>query len=252
MTIPVTLTAGTAEAGDYGTLTSITIPAGSTSATGTISTTADADADDETFKVVLGTADGAVLWDGLPPLTVTISEPQVQQQVLQQSSSEDTQPQLQQRAAPLTAAFERVPSGHDGDESFRFNVRFSEALGAEGVAPVAASFAVRGGRVKRVRQLQADLWRVRITPDSWRDVRVTLGGRSRLRHEGRGVRGGRPGALERHERDGGRPGAHLAEGRQGARGPGRGNRLRGEFEPRGGACGVGGLRDRRRHGGGGR
>ena len=94
----------------------------------------------------------------------------------QQSPPEDTQPQLQQRASPLTAAFERVPSGHDGEESFWFNVRFSEALGAEGVAPSAASFAVRGGSVKRVRQVKPELWRVRLVPSSWRDVAVTLAG----------------------------------------------------------------------------
>ncbi|MYG40879.1 MAG: autotransporter outer membrane beta-barrel domain-containing protein [Nitrospira sp. SB0677_bin_15] len=55
MTIPLVLTAGTAEAGDYGALASITIAAGQTTATGTISTTEDADYDDETFTVALGT-----------------------------------------------------------------------------------------------------------------------------------------------------------------------------------------------------
>ncbi len=54
VTIPITLTAGTAESGDYGALTSITIPAGDTSAEGTISTAQDTDADDETFTVALG------------------------------------------------------------------------------------------------------------------------------------------------------------------------------------------------------
>ncbi len=54
VTIPITLTAGTAESGDYGALSSITIPAGDTSGEGTISTAQDADADDETFTVSLG------------------------------------------------------------------------------------------------------------------------------------------------------------------------------------------------------
>ena len=88
----------------------------------------------------------------------------------------DPPSQQQQRAASLTAAFERVPSGHDGEGSFWFNVRFSEALGEAGEAPVAASFAVKGGTVKRVRQVEAGLWRVRVAPSSWRDVRVTLAG----------------------------------------------------------------------------
>ena len=79
-------------------------------------------------------------------------------------------------AAPLTASFEGVPSEHDGAESFWFNVRFSEVLGADGVAPVVASFAVSGGKVKRVKQVEAGLWRVRVKPASWRDVTVTLTG----------------------------------------------------------------------------
>ena len=54
VTIPLTVTRGTSEDGDHGSLASITIPAGGTSATGTISTTDDADGDDETFTVALG------------------------------------------------------------------------------------------------------------------------------------------------------------------------------------------------------
>ena len=55
-TIPLSLTHGTAEDGDYGSLSSITIPGGSSSATGTITTSQDADAHDETFTVALDTA----------------------------------------------------------------------------------------------------------------------------------------------------------------------------------------------------
>ena len=54
VTIPLTLTAGSAESGDYGSLSSITIPAGETSAEGTITTAQDTDADDEIFTVSLG------------------------------------------------------------------------------------------------------------------------------------------------------------------------------------------------------
>ncbi|MYD31879.1 MAG: autotransporter outer membrane beta-barrel domain-containing protein, partial [Nitrospira sp. SB0661_bin_20] len=61
VTIPLVLTAGTAEAGDYGALASITIAAGQTTATGTISTTEDADYDDETFTVALGTLPASVV-----------------------------------------------------------------------------------------------------------------------------------------------------------------------------------------------
>ena len=50
----MTLTAGTAEPGDYGALSSIRIPSGSTTGTATITTAQDPDADDETFTVALG------------------------------------------------------------------------------------------------------------------------------------------------------------------------------------------------------
>ena len=88
----------------------------------------------------------------------------------------DQSPQQQQRAGALTASFERVPAGHDGAEWFGLDVRFSEALGEGGVAPTGKSFAVTGGTVKRVRQVEAGLWRVRVAPNSWRDVKVTLAG----------------------------------------------------------------------------
>ena len=53
VTVPLTLRAGTAEAGDYGALSGITVGAGSTTGTGTISTADDADRDDEAFRVAL-------------------------------------------------------------------------------------------------------------------------------------------------------------------------------------------------------
>ncbi len=53
--IPLTLTKGSAEDGDYGTLASITIAAGTTTSNGQITTAQDADLDDETFTVALGT-----------------------------------------------------------------------------------------------------------------------------------------------------------------------------------------------------
>ena len=59
VTIPLTLTAGTADEGDFGSLSGIEISAGSTSGTGTISTTEDEDTYYETFTVALGS---------LPPL----------------------------------------------------------------------------------------------------------------------------------------------------------------------------------------
>ena len=78
VTIPLTLTAGTAEEDDYDSLSGIEIGAGSTSGTGTIPTTEDADFDDETFTVALGSLPSSVragspssveikIWDLGPP-----------------------------------------------------------------------------------------------------------------------------------------------------------------------------------------
>ena len=78
--IPLTLTAGNAEAGDYGTLDYITIVEGSRSGEGTIGTTADADTDNETFTVALNTEelerlDHATVLAGRPSaVEVTISD----------------------------------------------------------------------------------------------------------------------------------------------------------------------------------
>ena len=79
-TIPLVLTHahGTAEDGDYGSLASITIPAGFSSATGTITTNQDTDTDDETFTVVLDTANLPSYVDTGSPsstaVTVTITD----------------------------------------------------------------------------------------------------------------------------------------------------------------------------------
>ncbi len=75
-TIPVTVTAGTAEPGDHGTLTGIPLTAGATSGTATISTTADTDTQDETFTVALNTASLPLPHGAGSPssLTVTITD----------------------------------------------------------------------------------------------------------------------------------------------------------------------------------
>ena len=60
LTVPLTLTAGTAEEDDYGSLSGIEISAGSTSGTGMISTNVDQDTDYETFTVALGSLPSSV------------------------------------------------------------------------------------------------------------------------------------------------------------------------------------------------
>ena len=154
---------GTAVGGgtDY-TLSSTTISIGATQTTGTTTiTVTDDSADDDDETIVLEASSG---------------NPELTSNRLTLTIEDNDQAAQQQRTEPLTAAFERFPAAHDGTEKFWFNVRFSEALGETESAPAEASFAVRGGKVKRVRKLEAGLWRVRIAPKSWKDVTVTLAG----------------------------------------------------------------------------
>ena len=76
VTIPLALTSGTADEGDHGTLATITINGGSLSGSGTITTTLDADGDDETFTVAVDTANlPATVTAGTPVSnTVTITD----------------------------------------------------------------------------------------------------------------------------------------------------------------------------------
>ena len=81
VTIPLTVTRSTSEAGDHGMLASITIPRGYRQAEGEITTVVDADLDDEMFTVALDTANlpagvtaGAPSADGEPAVAVTIAD----------------------------------------------------------------------------------------------------------------------------------------------------------------------------------
>ena len=74
VTILLTLTAGTAESEDYGTLASITINAGETTGTGAVSTNEDADTDNETFTVALGTLPTSVRAGSPNSVEVTITD----------------------------------------------------------------------------------------------------------------------------------------------------------------------------------
>ena len=197
VTVPLRTTRGTSEDGDHGSLASITIPAGGTSATGTISTTDDGDGDDETFTVALGSLPSGLTAGTASSVRVTI-----------------TDSGLQQRTEPLTAAFENVPSEHDGT-AFTFDLTLSEAPGA-GNLPVAASFKVAPGKAS----VSGSGTRYNRDRDAEGGERLEgrddhAGGRARLQRRGRGVHGRRAGAVEQCVGNRGRPGAHPHRGRQG-------------------------------------
>ena len=72
--IPLALTLGTAEAGDFGSLASVTIAGGRTEGAGTITTARDVDTDDETFTVALGALPSSVEAGSPASVRVTIRD----------------------------------------------------------------------------------------------------------------------------------------------------------------------------------
>lgn len=74
VTIPLTLRRGFAEDGDYGSLSSITINAGSTTGTGTVTTNQDTDTDNETFRVTFGNLPSSVHKGSPSSVLVTIRD----------------------------------------------------------------------------------------------------------------------------------------------------------------------------------
>ena len=78
---------------------------------------------------------------------------------------------------PLTAALEGVPSEHDGESAFAFELRFSEEVGLSYVTVRDALFAVTGGRVTGARRLARPSnrrWEVTVEPDSGAEVAISL------------------------------------------------------------------------------
>ncbi len=74
VTIPLVLTAGTAEEGDYGAIASIAINKDEVSGTGMMMTFADDDLDDETFTVTLGTLPSGIIAGAQASIEITITD----------------------------------------------------------------------------------------------------------------------------------------------------------------------------------
>ena len=129
--------AGTAEAGDYGPLSSITISSGETSGTGTITTAVDADTDDETFTVALGSSLPTSVEAGSPDsVEVTIDD--------------TTIPMVQLSAAPNP-----VPEG----SSVTVTATLSAALSNDETIPLTLTAGTgRGGRLRAAVQHQDQQW----------------------------------------------------------------------------------------------
>ena len=78
--------------------------------------------------------------------------------------------------APLTASFEGMPEGHDGQSLFRFRVAFSEDIGIGLRSLREGAFTVSGGRVTGGRRVDGrrDLFEMTVRPDSVGEVSIAL------------------------------------------------------------------------------
>ncbi len=119
VTIPLVLTAGAAESGDYGALGSITVGGGQTTGTGAITTAQDADEDDETFTVALG---------NLPPEVTPGSPSSIEVTIRDDDGTEPPTPPM----VSLSVA----PNPVDEGSSVTVTARLSEALSGSVTIPL--------------------------------------------------------------------------------------------------------------------
>ncbi len=117
--------------------------------------------------------------DGPTRLEVTVSEPGLtttdyrievtEAQAQAQVPEEQTPPE--EEAQTVAVEFGKVPAEHDGRTAFALDVQ-------SGSEPAADAFTVTAGKVTGVEPLDPVLWRVRVAPKSWKDVKIALGGAS--------------------------------------------------------------------------
>ncbi len=112
-----------------------------------------------------------------------VDQPNVVNEGSTQATSGETPPQPTGTATSsarrsLTAAFENVPAGHDGERAFRFRVAFSEDIAISYKTLRDESFTVDEGEVTEARRIDGrdDLWEVSVEPVSREAVTVTLPG----------------------------------------------------------------------------
>ena len=77
---------------------------------------------------------------------------------------------------PLTAAFERLPSGHDGESAFSFRIAFSEDVATSTSDMRDHALTVTGGTVTGAAQVdgRADRWSITVTPSGAGEVLISL------------------------------------------------------------------------------
>ena len=109
----------------------------------------------ETLTITLSNASGADISDGQATGTITDGDTET---------------------SPLTAAFQELPSSHDGSAEFAFQVLFSEDVGISYVNMRDDAFTVTDGDVQTAKRVDGrhDLWKITVEPDDNSDVVITL------------------------------------------------------------------------------
>ena len=76
----------------------------------------------------------------------------------------------------LTAAFEGLPSGHDGESAFSFRIAFSEDVATSASDMRDHALTVTGGAVTGAAQVdgRADRWSITVTPSGAGEVQISL------------------------------------------------------------------------------
>ncbi len=100
---------------------------------------------------------------GMTTYRIEVTEAQAQ------APEEQTPPE--EEAQTVAVEFGKVPEEHDGRTAFALDVQ-------SGSKPAPEAFTVTAGKVKGVEPLDPVLWRVRVKPESWKDVKIALGAAS--------------------------------------------------------------------------
>ena len=105
---------------------------------------------------------------GMTTYRIEVTEaapPQTAETPVERTPPEEEKPQT------VAVEFSNVPAEHAGRTPFALDVQ-------SGSEPAADAFTVTNGTVTGVESLDPVLWRVRVKPNSWKDVTVALGGAS--------------------------------------------------------------------------
>ena len=109
---------------------------------------------------------------GMTTYRIEVTEAQVREEPPPQTAEtpeEQTPPE--EEAQTVAVEFGTVPAEHDGRTAFALDVQ-------SGSKPAPDAFKVTAGTVTGVEPLDPVLWRVRVAPSSWKDVKIALGGAS--------------------------------------------------------------------------